>query len=168
MTKVKPSGRFVLLAMAGFCLAPVLVACLFYWRAPQMAIYSVGQLLPTQRFAAASLPGWPLGLWALVSVEPSDCIEQCRQRSFALGQIRQAQGEAALRITRVRLLERAAQPERSTEVQLSAPYLVKQLARPGYYLIDPMGNQVMFYADALDPVPVIREVARLIKLNNAL
>lgn len=163
-----PSGRFVLLSLLAFTLVPIFVAYGFYWWAPALTTLSVGQLLPTKPFLAASLPGWPIGSWSLVSVETGPCDNPCQQRRFTLRQIRLAQGEAAMRIARVRVLALPEPSGSAEEVGLHAPHLVAQLSRPGYYLVDPLGNQVMFYADASDPVRVMREVGQLIKINNAL
>ena len=161
-------GRGMLLALSAFCLLPVLAAWGVYRSAPQLAAHSFGQLLPTQRFAAADLPGWPLRSWSLVSVETGDCAAVCRRRVFALRQIRLAQGEAAAHLVLVRLRSTPWAHPPADEVWLSAPGLGARLAAPGYFLVDPLGNQVMFYPDQADPERVIGEVGRLMQINNGL
>jgi hypothetical protein len=125
-------------------------------------------LLPTRRFAAASLSGWPQGGWSLVEVISGPCAATCQRREWVLRQIRLAQGEQTEHLTRIRLQSGAAAHGPAGLLVLQAPQLARRLAAPGYFLIDPLGNQVMFYRDSDDPGAVIAEIARLMQINNAL
>jgi len=160
-------GRRVLLAMACLSLLPVLAAWGVFRFSPALAQHSYGQLLPAEPFAAAALPGWPRGVWSLVSVEPGTCDAACMARRFLLRQIRLAQGEAAARMVTVRLAgDAAASP--ASGLALSAPALASRLAHDGIFLVDPHGNQVLFYPDGSDPSRVINEINRIVQINNAL
>ena len=161
-------GQGVLLAWAGLSLAPILAAWWLYTAAPRLPSHSVGQLLATQRFAGADLVGWPLGAWSLVSIEAGACDAACQHRAFILRQIRLAQGEGAQRLERVLLRASGRNSKSGDLVSLTAPLLARSLARDGYFLIDPLGNQVMFYSDKAEPERVIREINRLMQVNNAL
>ncbi|WP_081666286.1 hypothetical protein [Pseudogulbenkiania ferrooxidans] len=162
-------GQVALLAMGLLCLAPVLAALLAYWLLPPQGGRSYGQLLPTHPFAAAAQPQWPRGKWVLAAVLGTECHGRCQQRWHAMRQIERAQGEAAGRLTRVALqvseqAPRLDVPHRlphSTESALPAGNL-------GFYLVDPLGNQVMFYRDGADPRLIIDEVAKVLKVNNGL
>ncbi|WP_133679111.1 hypothetical protein [Paludibacterium purpuratum] len=158
----------MLLTMAGLCLLPVLAAWGVFRLSPTFERHSYGQLLPTGAFAAATLPGWPLGSWSLVSIEPGACDAACAERRFLLRQIRLAQGEAATRMVAVRLIGRADEAVPQDGRALVAPALARQLARRGFFLVDPRGNQVLFYPDGSDPLRVIDEINRVMRVNNAL
>jgi len=162
--------RFKLALMLLLCASPVLASWGLYRSGWVEGGRSYGQLLPTEPFVASGLPDWPRQRWALVSVEPTVCDATCRQRRFALKQIQTAQGEAASRLVRVRLHPVAAEV-RSQEpgvISLASGQLQGLAERPGYYLVDPLGNQVMFYPDSADPSRVIRELTRVLKTNNGL
>ncbi|QEL56898.1 hypothetical protein [Chromobacterium paludis] len=162
-------GRAILLGMGLLCLAPVLAAWLAFVLLPPAGGGSYGQLLPTRPFAAADHPGWPRGKWVLAAAQGAACLDRCRQRWFAMGQIEKAQGEAARRMTRVALLA-SSSPD-----WLDAPHRLRHepgdvlpAGSQGFYLVDPLGNQVMFYRDGADPRRIIDEVAKVLKVNNGL
>ena len=163
-------GQRVLIAMGLLCLAPVVAAWLAYALLPPGGGRSYGQLLPTHPFAASARPEWPRGKWVLASVLGADCHNRCQQRWYAMRQIERAQGEAASRLTRVALLvsPRAAAMD---DVPHRLPHASAQAlpaGNQGFYLVDPLGNQVMFYQDGADPRRIIDEVAKVLKVNNGL
>ncbi|WP_174872909.1 hypothetical protein [Vogesella oryzae] len=129
-------------------LAPVLGStALYLWWQPQ-ATRSVGTLL-VQPLPAVQAQGWPQGRWVLLSVGQG-CDAACRQRGFAMQQIRTAQGEDAGRVQVRQQLNRAG------------------LREDGFYLVDPQRNLVLFYADGTPPTAVIREIGKVLKTNNGL
>ncbi|AXK39153.1 hypothetical protein [Crenobacter cavernae] len=157
-------ARLKLLLLALFCASPVLGAWVAYQaRLPEQG-RTVGTLLPTRPFAAASVGGWPQGKWVLAVVEHGECGTVCQGRLFATHQWQAAQGEATERLRRVLLT-----PQGGAALD-GVPRLSLGDAKvdDGVYLIDPLGNQVMFYADNALPTQVIREVARILKTNNGL
>lgn len=140
---LRPLWLILLLA-----LAPVLAStALYFWWQPQ-ATHSIGTLL-VQPLPAAQAKGWPHGRWVLLSVGQG-CDTACRQRRFAMQQIRTAQGEAAERV----------------QLRLQANH--SGLREDGFYLVDPQRNLVLFYADGTPPTAVIREVGKVLKTNNGL
>ncbi|POZ63956.1 hypothetical protein C2I19_00885 [Chromobacterium alticapitis] len=159
----------MLLGMGLLCLAPVLAAWLAFVLLPPAGGASYGQLLPTQPFAGAEHPQWPRGQWVLAATLGSDCRDRCRQRWLAMKQIEKAQGEAAGRLTRVALLVSARPKDLDVPHALPhAPERVLLAGRQGFYLVDPLGNQVLFYRDGADPRRIIDEVAKVLKVNNGL
>lgn len=140
---LRPLWLILLLA-----LAPVVTStALYFWWQPQ-ATHSVGTLL-VQPLPVAQVQGWPQARWVLLSVGQG-CDAACRQRYFAMQQIRTAQGEAA---ERVQLLQQANR---------------SGLREDGFYLVDPLRNLVLFYADGTPPTAVIREIGKVLKTNNGL
>jgi len=164
-------ARFKLAMMALLCISPVLASWGLYRSGWVEGGHSYGQLLPTEPFAASRESGWPRERWVLVSIEPAACEATCQQRRFVLRQIQAAQGEAADRLVRVRLQPAAAalrSDDNGVVTLVASKHLGQLTERPGYYLVDPLGNQVMFYPDSADPTRVIRELTRVLKTNNGL
>jgi len=160
-------GRLRLLAMLALCLLPLGAAWFSYRFLPPEGGKSYGELLPTVRFAAAAQQAWPRGQWVLVTQAEETCQASCRQRLHAMRQVHLALGEAAPRVRRV-LLDEGAVARAGDGVLRLPPALSARSARPGFYLIDPQGNQLLFYADSLRPERIIRELAMVLKVNNGM
>lgn len=160
-------GRLKLFLIALCCISPVLGSYLAYYLMPPAGGKSYGQLLQVAPLASARQEGWPRGKWVLLTVQAGRCSDDCKQRRFVLRQIHAAQGEAFTRMQRVELRTPDAGPLPAGLLGLPLDPAAA-LRRDGYYLIDPLGNQVMFYPDQAEPGPVIRELTRLLKTNNGL
>jgi hypothetical protein len=159
--------RLKLLLIVLCCVSPVLGSYLAYYLLPPAGGKSYGQLLEVAPLASTRQEGWPKGKWVLLTVQDGRCSDVCKQRRFVLKQIHTAQGEAFERLQRVELRASDAGPLPSGLLGLPLD-AATGLRRDGYYLIDPLGNQVMFYTDQAEPGPVIRELTRLLKTNNGL
>jgi len=160
-------ARRQFLLIAALCASPVLASWAMYSARVQVGQKSIGQLLPTQVFEPARGAGWPSGKWVLTSVTRQGCAADCQSRLFALRQIHVAQGEYADRLQRVLLSpEQLAVPDGTRLLQVAAAKLPPE--KTGFYLIDPLGNQVMFYPDSASRTRVIREVTKILKTNNGL
>lgn len=157
----RAAGRLRLVLLALFCASPVLGSWLAYTLALPGGGRSYGELLPTRPVVGQD---WPRGRWALVSHQAGACNESCRWRGFVMRQVQRGQGEAAERLLRVEL----GTPTGARDVLQRDARQTALPARDGYYLVDPLGNQVMFYPDHSDPVRVMREVGRILKTNNGL
>ncbi|BBF87302.1 hypothetical protein DLM_3718 [Aquitalea magnusonii] len=162
----RAAGRLRLLAMLALCLLPLLAAWFSYRFLPPVGGKSDGEMLPTRPFAAASQQAWPRGRWVLVTQAVGACQQACRQRLFVMQQVHLALGEAAPRLRRVLLQDRPFTADGGV-LRLPSPRLLAP-ERPGFYLIDPQGNQLLFYADTLPPERIIRELAMVLKINNGL
>ena len=163
MTLSKPA------LILSICLLPVALSSgLYFSGAVSGGGNSYGQLLPTQRFPVATVTGWPTAQWALVSLDNGPCDADCRQRLFVLQQIQTGQGENSERIARVRVRLDGVHEPLPGVVSLSQPKPIEAMAGNGYYLVDPLGNQVLFYPDSADPIRVMRELGKVIKTNNGL
>lgn len=161
-------SRLLLLLIVLLCLLPLLAAWFSYRYWPPQGGNSAGELLPIQPFAAASRADWPGKRWVLVGQFQGSCERACRQRLFTMRQIHLAQGEAAGRLQRVLLYSAAAPVAADGFVQLAVARQRLPARADGFYLIDPLGNQVLFYPDALRPDKIIKEVQQLMKVNNGL
>lgn len=140
-------GQVKLALIVLLCLLPVFAAWFSYRWLPPPGGKSYGQLLAAP-LALAGQEGWPQGRWVLLSASVH-CDAPCRARAFVMQQVHLAQGEAAARLVR------RQQPDAG-------------LRQDGFYLVDPHGNGVLFYADSAQPRAVIKEVAAVLKTNNSL
>lgn len=161
------TGRLRLLAMLALCLLPLAAAWFSYRFLPPAGGKSYGEMLPTVRFAAAAQQAWPRGQWVLVTQADETCQASCRQRLYAMRQVHLALGEAAPRVRRVLLQDGVAAAAGDGWLLLPQP-LPARPERQGFYLIDPQGNQLLFYADSLRPERIIRELAMVLKVNNGM
>lgn len=174
-----------------FSAAPFILATLIYlfWKPAPDATVGV-YLNPTAPLSAPALrdlSGMPApleqlrGRWLLLMVSDAACSGACGETLFRMQQWRMAQGEKMNRIERV-WLQTGPTPATST-LPAAAGVIVRhdaasELARQlpaassgqdgAIYLLDPHGNLVMRYDASADPVKVIRELTRLLKINNRL
>ncbi|GGY15479.1 hypothetical protein [Paludibacterium paludis] len=159
-------GRLLLVLLTLLCLAPVLAAWWVIRAEPPRGGKSYGTLLTVRPFEAARLAGWPTGKWVLLTREGPDCATACRSLRHTVGQIRTALGEAASRTVVVRLVDgRAA---RADAGELAGAGVPLPAVDSGFMLVDPLGNQVMFYPASAEPRRVMGEIGHLLKTNNGL
>ncbi|WP_055433353.1 hypothetical protein [Gulbenkiania indica] len=166
------AGRIKLGLIVLACALPAVAAWASYRFFPPEGGKSYGQLLEVRPLPGSEAPDWPRGKWVLATVEaPGPCDARCERRLFTQRQIQVAQGEASERLVRLRLVAGAvAQGEAPSRAEVpvrAAPHLASRVGA-GLYLIDPLGNTVMFYPDAAEPGRVIREVGKILKTNNGL
>ncbi|MDN3576552.1 cytochrome C oxidase subunit I [Chitinimonas viridis] len=184
-TQPKRNGRWILFALIAITIAPVLASYLAYyvWRPEGGKTY--GELLkvgPVPAFRQAGLDGKPAALadlkgrWVLVMAASGDCQQACQKDLHALRQIRMAQGKFMDRVERLWLVTDAAAPSAQAVAAADGARTVRALeaiplqgdVATGYYLIDPLGNQVIRYPRTADPVRVIKEVGKFLKNNENL
>lgn len=176
--------RRVLIMLIAVTVAPVLASysAYYFWKPQGGRTY--GELLPVQsvqELRLSTLEGQPgrladfKGRWLLVMADSGQCAASCQETLFALRQIRMAQGKDMNRLERLWLLTDGVMPDarllaRSEGVQVRK--LVGAVSLAGkvdesFYLIDPLGNQVMRYPRNAEPVKVIKEVGKFLKNNPA-
>lgn len=124
------------------------------------------------------------GKWSLVYIVSGQCADGCKKILYSLHQIEQAMGKDSLRVQRVALL---THPENTLDILANYPgQWLLQLAKSdldaflnrfrlddvtdpvmaGYvYIIDPLGNLMMFYPADFDPYGVLRDLRRLLKAS---
>ena len=118
--------------------------------------------------------------WVVVYVAPDPCDEACLQEAAALRQVHRAAGRNQSRIRLLILGRGAAAAEEElrtvyTEFQVGdepGPELAAQLSevaetegatpQRSVYLVDPLGNIMMFYAADFDPNDLKKDLKRLL------
>lgn len=152
-----------------------------------------GQLIqPPQDFAQLALHqmnGKPVtpdqwkGKWLMVFVNTQPlCDAVCEQKLYYLRQIKTATGKESARVERVILTVSGAPPDPhlahmlSTDFAGTLHFVVSKenfshnphLKSDGYniYLVDPLGNIMMMYAQDSNPMGMLKDLTRLLKLSH--
>ncbi|WP_249115770.1 hypothetical protein [Azoarcus sp. L1K30] len=174
------NGRRTLLLLAFICILPVLASYFMFYVWPPQGRVNHGDLVTPTPLPATVLPGAGgqgdlrseelEGRWTLLFVGPAACTEACARAAYVSRQVRIAQAKEMARVGRVWLLEDAADPqvsvlERQADLRLAradAAWLAAlPSAAPGsVWLIDPLGNVMMHFADDVDTTAAARAMSK--------
>jgi cytochrome oxidase Cu insertion factor (SCO1/SenC/PrrC family) len=99
--------------------------------------------------------------WRIIYAESGQCDEHCKTLSFQLSQL-----------TKILNKDR----DRTIFMSVNGPYetLKKKFVQNGMkdfivanrvYLIDPMGNLFMYYADTIDPMNILHDLKRVLEVS---
>lgn len=180
-------GRLQLFAIAAVFFGPLVIAAWLYFGGTSFQpegranhglliepIVDVGDALPG---ALAMAPGPEP--WLLLYAADGACEDACRRALYTTRQLRLMLGREMGRIERV-FLHGEIPPdkvfvadEHEGLITFRNPALSALLAdrtpsgaeRDGYYLIDPLGNLVMYFEPGLDPADIVSDVKRLLRLS---
>ena len=182
---IKRRGRLQFLLIAAIFLGPLVVAAWMYFTDSTMIpegrtnhgtllqpIVRLADALPDSALHAASN-----GHWALVYANAGDCGEPCVYSLYTLRQSRLMLGKEMDRLVRV-FLHGETPPdtvllaeEHKGLATLRDDRLRELLdskrpagiAAGGYYLVDPLGNLVMYFSPDTDPSDMVEDIKRLLK-----
>ena len=180
-----PQSRKIILLLVVLTLAPVILSTLAYFFWHPTGVQSYGELLPTRpvpAMAMTTMDGKPAsfadlkGKWLLVVVDPAGCDAQCAAALHAIRQYRVAQNTEMDRMDRVWLVAdgqvpsaQAVQAAEGAQIRLvHGPVTLPGALQQSFYLIDPLGNQVMRYGRDATPNKVIKELGRVLKNNQSI
>lgn len=176
-------SRLQLLLIALVFLGPLAVAAWMY--------YYGGDLAPSGRTNHGVLlqpivnTGAPFNrefsppAWVLLYRNPGDCDDACRNALYTYRQIRLMLGKEMDRVERVFLHGRSLpdtvflaeeHPGLITIIDSELDALLTNkrpadLPAGGYYLIDPLGNVVMYFRPDLDPADMVDDIKHLLRLS---
>ena len=119
------------------------------------------------------------GHWLLVYANDRECGAECRDALYTLRQSRLMLGNDAQRLTRVFLhgelapdtvfieeqhpgLQVVEDPEFTDLLRTSRP---RQLPAGGFFLVDPLGNLVMYFPPDIDPGDMVDDIEHLLDLS---
>lgn len=176
-------GRRTLVLIAAMVLAPVVAAYVAYYFFPRGERVNYGTLLPTgpaPAIGGTRDDGSPFrledlrGRWVLLATSGGDCDAACERKLYATRQARTMQGRDRDRVVRALVLVGDGRPgsallaEHPDLVVVRAagavPAALPEGARP-IYLIDPLGNLVLFYAEDPDIKGIASDLSRLLKAS---
>jgi hypothetical protein len=181
-------GRLQLLLIAAIFIGPLLVAAWMYFGGAGLAPEgrtNHGALLQPITNLAEALPDSPLhaptdGRWVLLYENAGSCDEDCEFSLYTLRQSRLMLGRERDRLVRV-FLHGDSPPDKVllanehaglVTMQDGALAELLQSKRPGgleagggYYLIDPLGNLVMYFPPDIDPADMVEDIEHLLELS---
>ena len=128
---------------------------------------------------------FPGGKWTLIYIGDSACGAVCRARLEAMRSIRTALGENMRRVQRLFLATGGADDTGLQRVRTDYPDMLSVRLSAGQaaelapmfavegaagvgaiYLVDPLGNLMMYYRPEADPRDVIQDLQRLLKYSH--
>jgi len=187
------SGRIKMLLVLLVCASPVVASYFTYFvirpegRTNYGTLITPSRSLPTvelRTLAGQPVPAASLkGQWLLVTVGPSSCDAGCEQRLLQQRQLREMLGRESDRLDKVWLITDTSElkPALRNDIETGVP--VKALRADGavlsawlapepgraledhLYLVDPMGEWMMRFPAAADPVRVKRDLNRLMRAS---
>ncbi len=184
---VRTTGRTQLVLVACAFLGPLAVAAWLYFQggglAPSARSNHGALLEPIVNLADAS-PASAIAeavgdAWLLVYTNPSACDTECERALYTLRQSRLMLGRDMQRLERL-FLHGDSPPDRvflaaehaglrtMQDAELDALLNNKRpaaLQAGGYFLIDPLGNLVMYFRPEIDPAEMVGDIKHLLKLS---
>lgn len=119
------------------------------------------------------------GYWALIYSNEGECAMACEDALYTLRQSRKMLGKEMDRLLRV-FLHGESSPDTVFLANEHAGLMIlrdsdlsrllddeKPAAQPagGYFLMDPLGNLVMYFEPDIDPSDMVEDIKRLLKLS---
>jgi hypothetical protein len=181
-------GRLQLLLIAAVFLGPLLIAALLYFQGSPLqpaGRTNHGALLEPHMSLRVELSGLGVGehydgtSWLLLYSNPDPCNDGCRNALYTLRQSRLMLGKEMDRLRRV-FLHGDTVPdtvfvaeEHQGLITIEDGSLAGLLnnKRPvdlpagGYFLIDPLGNLVMYFRPDIDPADMVDDIKHLLRLS---
>ena len=181
-----PRGLIPFLLIAAVFVLPLLVASWMYYGGALVPegrtnhgailepIVNVRERLPESDAAALSEDHW-----LLIYVDEGPCRESCREMLFRLRQSRLMLGPDMDRLTRV-FLHGDEVPDRvflqarhaglavfrdPGLARLLAERRPEQLAPGGLFLVDPLGNLVMYFSPEIEPGDMVEDIEHLLEVS---
>jgi hypothetical protein len=181
----KGRGRIQFLLIAAIFLGPLAIAAWMYFTdselIPEGRVNHGALLQPIVRLTEA-LPDSEFhkyndGHWVLLHANSGACGEECQFALYTLRQTRLMLGKEMDRVVRVFLhgetppdtVFLAEQHEGLATLRDDSLGELLDSKRPqgfaagGYYLVDPLGNLVMYFPPDIDPSAMVEDVKRLLK-----
>ena len=183
----RKSARLQLLLVAVVFFGPLLVAAWLYYGgyfAESLGRSNHGALLEPIINLGDELPETPLLAqgeegWLLVYASDQACADECRNALYTIRQSRKMLGKEMDRVSRVFL--HGSTPPDTVFLAAEHPGLITiedaslsgllenkrppELPAGGYYLVDPLGNLVLYFRPDIEPSDMVDDIKRLLKLS---
>lgn len=182
---MKHKQKFIVLGVGLVSVFPIAAALFFYYLAPPAGRMNHGDLLQPAPLPAKTLPllsGGTFrfeqmkGEWLLLQIDSGDCAARCREKLYAMRQIRLAQGKDMVRLERLWLLSDDSRPapdllaeyEGTLVVRAAGSEVLAAFPAPAdrtahLYVVDPQGNLMMRFPEKPDPTRMIKDLQRLLR-----
>lgn len=182
----RKSARRQLLFIAAIFFGPLILAAWMYYGGhfSRPTTSNHGTLLEPISNLLEELPSSELlaqgqGTWLLLYTNDAVCAEACQNALYTMRQGRQMLAKEQGRLTRV-FLHGDSLPDKvfitnehqglmtTQDASLSSLLTNKkpiELPDGGYYLVDPLGNLVMYFRPDLDPSEMVDDIKHLLRLS---
>jgi cytochrome oxidase Cu insertion factor (SCO1/SenC/PrrC family) len=182
---MKHKQKLIVLGVGLVSAFPIVAALFFYYFSPPEARMNHGDLLqsaplPAQPFALLTGGEFRFeqmkGKWLLLQVDSGNCEARCREKLYAMRQIRLAQGKDMVRLERVWLVSDGSRPPpellteyegtlvvRATGSEVLAAFTAPTDRAAHLYVVDPRGNLMMRFPENPDPTRMIKDLQRLLR-----
>jgi len=180
-------GRVQLILIATVFLGPLALAAWLYFAGPDLTPAgrtNNGALLEPIVNLAEALPDSPLhafgdGYWSLVYSNQAACDETCEYSLYTLRQSRLMLGKEMDRLVRV-FLHGDTVPDTVLLTEEHAGLITLQdsslndllenkkpaeLEPGGYFLVDPLGNLVLYFRPGIEPSAMVEDIKHLLELS---
>jgi len=186
-TQDKGKGRIQFLLIAAVFLGPLALAAWLYFAGEDLTPAgrtNNGALLQPIANLKDTVPASPLyadsdGYWVLLYANDAACDNTCAHSLYTLRQSRLMLGKEMDRLVRVFLHGDTAPDtvlladEHTGLVTLNDSALKELLDKKkptdleagGYYLVDPLGNLVMYFRPDIDPGAMVEDIKHLLELS---
>ena len=181
----KTSGKLTLFLIALAFFGPMGIAVYMYYSGQDVELgANNGALLEPIVNLVDTLPESELadiapGKWRLVYMNEASCDETCREALYTIRQSRKMLGREMERVERIFLHGDSApdtlfiSQEHAGLITLQDSELAQVLGnkRPdalpagGYFLVDPIGNLVLYFEPGMNPKDMVGDIKRLLKIS---
>ena len=135
-----------------------------------------GTLLPPRPVALPAIAALK-GKWVLVQFDGGACGAACERKHYFMRQLRRAQGKEMQRIERLWLVTDAVPPRAELLAAIegtviapagtaAAEFPAERSVTDHIYLVDPLGNLMMRFPRDPDPLRVIKDLQRLLRVSS--
>lgn len=137
--------------------------------------------------AGVSANDYLQGLWTLLYIGDGDCDDACNNSLYKMRQVNIAQNENMKRVQRLYLVRGEELPAALGDLlekeyskmetalfsdaqaqQMAADFMIDGVSMEGVervYIIDPLGNLMMYYPAAADPGGMLKDLKKLLKYS---
>lgn len=122
------------------------------------------------------------GRWLYVVYASDGCEDRCQQQLYLTRQVRIAVNKDTQRVRRMLVLNEPAEPALQARLEQEHPDLLIASGAAGamadsfsgdrfgisgeqYFLVDPLGNLMMFYGQDVTPKGILRDLQKLLKIS---
>lgn len=182
---MKHKQKLIILGVGLVSVFPIVAALFFYYVAPPAGRMNHGELLPLSPLPSQALASYGggefrfeqlRGNWLLLHIDSGNCDQRCREKLYAMRQIRLAQGKDMVRLERIWLVSDAVTPapdllaeyEGTLVVRAAGSDVLAAFPAPAdrtahLYVADPQGNLMMRFPEKPDPTRMIKDLQRLLR-----
>lgn len=181
------SARLHLALIAAVFFGPLVIAAWLYYGgffAESLGRSNHGALLEPilnlgEELPESSLHGHNEGGWVLLYANAGACSDACRDALYTIRQTRKMLGKERDRVQRVFL--HGSTPPDTVFLAAEHPGLITiedagldgllenkrpaELPAGGYYLIDPLGNLVLYFRPNIEPADMVDDIKHLLRLS---